>query len=412
MASACTPLSGINNSNDMKKLLFILVIALTVASCSDNDFYYGKQKENPTPTTNDSTSASERVIVLNEGNWQSDNGKLSLIEDHKITNNWFRSINGFKIGDTPEDIIYLEDEDMVAISVNWSNIIYYITPEGKVLAQTEDIPNCRRMCTDGRYIYITSYAHETALGEHYERGYVAKVRINDAKIVKTCEVGYEPEGIAYYNGKLFVANTGGYAFSEDHAYEHSVSVVDTSMVVDTTVNIVNSEGRDVINLYGKMSQSGPYLCINSPGDYYETQPSTVIFDCRNCSYCVFDGIPSTYNTTLQSGKFFVIGSSFSYDTGETKYSVATIDPRSGIMYKDLYELPNGSMIDTTAKIIAKMTNPYCVYQNPYTGHLYIADANSYSTDGSIIEIDADGAVVGEPLKCYINPGNMLALPPQ
>lgn len=394
-------------------LFFIITAIMTTVlldSCSDDGFYYGKRGSYD--QFSDSAAAREYIIVLNEGNWQSDNGKLSLIKDHKIFNNWFRGVNGFKIGDTPEDIIYIPERDMVAVSVNWSNIIYYMDRDGKVLAQTEDIPNCRAMCTDGTYIYITSYAHQTALGETYQRGYVAKVRLSDYKIIKTCEVGYEPEGIAYYKGKLFVANTGGYAFAEKHDYEHSVSVLDTAMVVDTIVDIRNSAGEFVINLYGEMSQSGEYLCINSPGDYYDTPPATVIFNCQDFSYKVFDSIPATYNTTLLSGKFFVVGSTFSYYTGGYKYNIATIDPTTGLKYDNLYELPGGSMISTPLSIIETMQNPYCVYQNPYTGHLYIADADTYASDGYIVELDEDGFEVGKRMRCYINPGHMIALPPR
>ncbi|MDE6715843.1 MAG: hypothetical protein K2J74_05085, partial [Muribaculaceae bacterium] len=48
----------------------------------------------------------ERIILLNEGNWQADNGKISYFEDGKIiSNQWFRDINGMKLGDTPNDII-------------------------------------------------------------------------------------------------------------------------------------------------------------------------------------------------------------------------------------------------------------------------------------------------------------------
>ena len=67
--------------------------------------------------------AQERIILLNEGNWQSDNGKISYFEDGKIVSNqWFRDANKRKLGDTPNDIIQI-NEDLIAITINWSNII-------------------------------------------------------------------------------------------------------------------------------------------------------------------------------------------------------------------------------------------------------------------------------------------------
>ena len=50
--------------------------------------------------------AQERIILLNEGNWQADNGRVSYFENGTmVSNQWFREKNGYKLGDTPNDII-------------------------------------------------------------------------------------------------------------------------------------------------------------------------------------------------------------------------------------------------------------------------------------------------------------------
>ena len=55
-------------------------------------------------------TAQERIIFLNEGNWNSDDGQVSLIEGSTITNKWFQQQNPkMKIGDTPNDIIQVSD---------------------------------------------------------------------------------------------------------------------------------------------------------------------------------------------------------------------------------------------------------------------------------------------------------------
>ena len=410
---------------DVQHLMFVLppseyTLTLTVTA-SDGSVLTVKYKNvniarstiTTQPVTKDFISASseEYVILLNEGNWQSDNGQVSLIRNHEITNQWFRTINNTKIGDTPEDIIYIPEKNLLAISVNWSNIIYFIRPDGKLVAQTENIPNCRHMCVDDRgYLYITSYAHDTALGETYERGYVAKVDLNNYNIVSTIEVGYEPEGIAYYEGKLFVANTGGYAFSESHSYEHTVSVIDClTWTKLQDVEILTKSGEPVINLYGEMSQCGPYLCINSPGDYNTISPATVIYNCTDNSYNVIEGLPCTYNTTTVNNKFFTVGSQYSYSTNEYVYYVNTIDPVTMEMVSG-FERPDGTVSETPYNVISKMQNPYCVYCNPYTGHLYVVDAKSYTSAGDVFEFDANGNQVGSALTAYINPGHMIAVP--
>ena len=413
------------DNTDVQHLMFVLppseyTLTLTVTA-SDGSVLTAKYKNvniarstiTTQPVTKDfiSVSSEEYVILLNEGNWQSDNGQVSLIKNHEITNQWFRTINNTKIGDTPEDIIYIPEKNLLAISVNWSNIIYFIRPDGKLVAQTENIPNCRHMCVDDRgYLYITSYAHDTALGETYERGYVAKVDLNNYNIVSTIEVGYEPEGIAFYDGKLFVANTGGYAFSESHSYEHTVSVIDClTWTKLQDVEILTKSGAPVINLYGEMSQCGPYLCINSPGDYNTVSPATVIFNCTDNSYNVIEGIPCTYNTTTVNNKFFTVGSQFSYSTNEYVYYVNTIDPVT-MERVNGFERPDGTLSEVPYNVISKMQNPYCVYCNPYTGHLYVVDAKSYTSAADVFEFDANGDQVGSALAAYINPGHMIAVP--
>ena len=55
-----------------------------------------------------------------------DNSSLSLIDHGVLTNRWFQQQNpGQHLGDTGNDILHINDT-LIAISVNWSNIIQYI----------------------------------------------------------------------------------------------------------------------------------------------------------------------------------------------------------------------------------------------------------------------------------------------
>ena len=359
-----------------------------------------------------SIQAQERIILLNEGLWQADNGRVTYFEDgNVVSNQWFRDVNGSKLGDTPNDIIQV-NENLIAIAVNWSNLIQFITPEGKAVAATEDVPNNRKLCTDGKYVYVTSYGHEceTVNGTAYfEKGYVAKIDITTFQVIATCEVGYEPEGIALYDGHLFVANTGGYAFEEDHEYETTVSILDAAtMQAERTVD------THTINLYGKLSQSGKYLCINSPGDYYETPAACIILDCEKAlqgdddCYVKLE-YASTYSCTTLDGNFLAIGSRFSYITSEYEFNYVTIDPEE-VMYSmggsGITEQFPGTVLDD----IKKMTMPYGIYVNPYSGYIYGTDAGSFEGAGHLYQWSPEGELIGK-YKVYINPAHFLALPP-
>lgn len=369
------------------------VVALIAASCSKDE-----PELVPTPTPEpDPAVGYDRIIVCNEGSWQSDNGQLSYYDgkSRTLTNQWFRTINGFKLGDTPNDIIQVNDT-LIAIAVNWSNIIQYIHPDGTACGATENVPNNRSMCTDGEYIYITSYAHKCG-PQTFEKGYVAKIDVRTKQVMATCETGWEPEGVRLYSGRLYVANTGGYAFSEKHDYETTISVIDAEKM-----QLIKTIDTGKINLYGEMSQAGQYLCVNSPGDYYTIPAATVILDCETDQCTIFD-FPCTYNTT--DGKiFYTVGSSFSYNIGAYEYYVKTIDPAT-------MTVTDGVFCDAITDKLKEIDSPYDLYLSPYTGYVYFTDARSYATAGYLYGYRQDGTPLFERQKVYINPSHILAIKP-
>lgn len=357
--------------------------------------------------------AGERIILLNEGLWQSDNGRISYFEDgHIVSNQWFMDVNGNKLGDTPNDIIRVND-NLIAIAVNWSNIVQFITPRGVAVAATEDIPNCRKLASDGNYVYVSSYGHECGINgsfETFEKGYVAKIDVNTFKVVAAVEVGYEPEGIAWYDGHLFVANTGGYAFQEDHEYETTVSVIDAE-----SMQVVRSVDTGQINLYGKMSQSGKYLCINSPGDYYEVMAATIILDCEKVLQDAPDeecfvslDYAATYSCTTHDDKFYAIGSHYSYITSGYEFNYIVIDPELVMQSQGADGIDEEGFPGTMLEDIKKIGMPYGIYVNPYSGYIYATDAGSYAGSGSLIQWSPEGEKLGEH-KVYINPAHFLAV---
>lgn len=377
--------------NKILGTLAMMGLSLFFAACSNENGGDDITPEIPKPEI-----IGENLIICNEGNWQSDNGQLSYYDGTAgvLTNKWFRQVNGSKLGDTPNDIILVNDT-LIAIAVNWSNIIQYIHPDGTACGATENVPNNRRMCADGNYLYITSYAHKCG-NQTFEKGYVAKIDVRTKQVVATCEVGWEPEGVRLYDGKLYVANTGGYAFSEGHEYETTVQVVDAE-----TMKSIKTIDTGCINLYGEMSQAGQYLCINSCGDYYNVKPKTVIVDCKTDEVKTFD-FPATYNST-DGDVFYTVGSEFSYNTGEYVYSIKAINPKT-------QEVKDGIFCEAITQKIKEITSPYELYISPYTKNVYFTDANSYGSAGYLYGYTKEGQQVFAPQKVYVNPAHILALP--
>lgn len=334
------------------------------------------------------TKTEDKLLILCEGLWGMDNSCISYLDQGTLVNKWYQKQNPkHRLGDTGNDIIQVNDT-LIAISVNWSNIIQYIYPDGRAIAATEDIPNNRKLATDGEYLYCTSYANH---------GYVAKVDVRTKEIVDTCHVGYEPEGIAYYKGRLFVANTGGYSFQEGHEYESTISVIDTQ-----TMKELKRIDTGCINLFGKMSQCGQFICINSCGDYYDVEPKSVVLNMDSEEFKIFD-FPATYNCTYD-GKFYTIGSAFSYNTGEYQYSIHTISLPSMQVEEGLAEYAGAE------EVIRQMQSPYGIYISPFSGHLYVSDARSYATNAYVYEFDRQGKLLNRYYLDGLNPAHFLALP--
>ena len=355
----------------------------TVLSCSLSPAdYSGYDNRQP-------TADGDSLIVMCEGLWGMDNSTLALLDHGVLTNRWFQQQNpGHKLGDTANDILQVNDT-LIAISVNWSNIVQYIRPDGTAIAATENIPNNRRLATDGRgFLYVTSYA---------DHGYVAKIDLRTKDIVDTCHVGYEPEGIAYYDGRLYIANTGGYSTqTQDHEYESTVSVVDTQ-----TMRELRRIDTGCLNLYGTMSVSGQYACINSAGDMYTVEPRCIVLNMASDEFRVYD-FPATYNCAYHN-RFFMIGASFSYTTGQYTYTMHTISLPS-------LEAEEGLGAYAAAEeTISLMQSPYGMYISPYSGHLYASDARAYATNGYVYEFGRDGSKLGRFLLRGVNPSGFVAV---
>lgn len=351
---------------------------MLLASCSLEPAEYAPT-DAPTKTT-------DKFLVLCEGLWGLDNSSISCIDNGVVTNYWFQKNNPkMHLGDTGNDIIQVNDT-LIAVSVNWSNIIQYLYPDGRVISATENIPNNRRLATDGKnFLYCTSYADD---------GYLAKIDIRTKQIVDTCHVGYEPEGIVCYDGKLFVANTGGYAPQTGHKYESTVSVVDAN-----TMKELRCIDTGCINLYGDITVCGQYVCINSAGDNYDVKPKTIVMNMANEEFRVFD-FPATYSTAY-GNKFYLLGSSYSYATGGYETDTHVIELPSMEATKGLGAYANA------ASEIDKMQSPYGIFISPYSAHMYVTDARGNVINGRVYEFSSSGELLNKFQLEGLNPGKIL-----
>lgn len=321
-----------------------------------------------------------RMYILSEGGYGANNASLSYYNaaSGEVTDSWFSTVNGSKLGDTGNDILLTED--YIIIAVNASNIIQFCSHDGKAVAQTEAVANVRKLAVDpeGEYLYATSYA---------DNGCVAKISLEDFSVVAKVNVGYEPEGIAWYDGKLFVANSGGYSYMGGHDYEETISVIDAASMTET-----KRVKTGKINLYGAFVQNARYpryILVNAAGDYMSNPAASLVFDCEKEEVVATFDFPATYASQYE-GAFYSIGSSFSYVTYAYEYSFKKIDMASGTpVVTDGLAPEGGSASDAITEAVKKMAAPYgiCIASN---GEVFVTDAGNYVNRGSLHRFAKDG----------------------
>ena len=108
--------------------------------------------------------------------------------------------------------------------VNCSNKVEVMDAATCVRIGQIEIPNCRYIKFHEGYAYVTSYAGPVVIDPEYEQlGYVAKVDTLTLREEARCTVGFQPDGLEIVDGKIYVANSGGYRVPN---YERRVSVID------------------------------------------------------------------------------------------------------------------------------------------------------------------------------------------
>lgn len=367
----------------MKRLFFLATLALGMAACSSDN----EDNNTPTPTPEPETPADtvrteDQLIVVLEGSYGQENSSLAYINAGTLTHDWYGAKNGgAQLGGLGNAIIQVNDT-LLAIAMNGSGKVLFIHPDGTAVASTA-LPQARQLATDGSYVYCTSYA---------DNGYVAKIDARTKQVVSTCATGHEPEGVAYAAGSLYVANTGAYS-----GYESTVSVVNAESMTET-----KKIDTGCLNLYGDLSVSGYYLCIGASGNYTDKPAQTVLLQWKSGEVKTYD-FPASFNTAY-NGKFYIIGSEFSYATYTSTITTHTIDATTLEASEGL-----GDYVAASDSVKQAMTEPYCLYASPYTGHLYVGDAKDYVSGSELREFGTDGAQLRKHTLQGLCPGDIVAL---
>ena len=222
-----------------------------------------------------STSA-QKLFVLNEGGMGSNNATLDFLRfsDGKYITGAFKKMNpeiAAGLGDVGNDIAIHGNEAWIV--VNNSGIVEVISADDETEIAAIQVPTPRNIAFDNTYAYVTSWAGAyVTYGDDYSipdyknpKGQVYRINLSTKKVEGSVEVGYQPEGIAVYNGKLYVANSGGIAsqLPPTYSYDNTVSVIDAaSFKVEKTVEVQ-------LNLKNVYSDGKGNIYVTTLGNYWD-----------------------------------------------------------------------------------------------------------------------------------------------
>ena len=349
----------------VKHVFFILLLLLTAASCREDDTIIYPDIHDISEVTHTNIAG---MYVLNEGNMGSNKATLDYLDldSGKYFRNIFPSRNPNlvkELGDVGNDIkIY---GNQLWIVINQSNKVEVADAQTAVSRGHIDIPNCRYLSFNGKYAYVSSYVGK--IGEADVIGAVYKVDTATLKIEGKCLVGYQPEEMVVQDGKIYVANSGGYrGMNKALGYDRTVSVIDiNSFKVVNTIDVAPNLFRIRNDKYGK-------LYVSSQGNRNDIDPNIYVIDNEK----VVDAL------NIPSMTFDIHGDSlvcFSKVKGETNFKVVDIRTNK-VINNNFITFPTDYPIET----------PYALTIHPITGDIYVMDATNYVSSGKLYCFDRNG----------------------
>jgi DNA-binding beta-propeller fold protein YncE len=358
-------------------LFFIVPILLLVASSCRKDIEVFMNEDTSLDTAAQNGFAG--FYLLNEGNMGSNKSTLDYFDytTGKFQRNIYAAINPNvpkELGDVGNDIAIYGNR--LYVVVNASNKVEVMDARTARRIGQIQIPNCRYIKFDKGFAYITSYAGPIEVNPDYtQKGYVAKVDTTTLLMVDKCIVGFQPDGIEITNGKIYVANSGGYMGAGNSTkYERTVSVIDVATFKeDKRIDVA-------YNLDHIKADKRGDLWVTSRGDYKKL-PSRLYFIDKT-QQKVTDTVPiAVSNYYLDGDSLYVYSTEWSYITYSNVITYGIVNTRT-------HEVVSRSFItDGTDK---EIEIPYGIMVHPVTKDIYVTDAGNYVSPGMLYCFTKEG----------------------
>lgn len=334
--------------------LGLALSALFFTSCNSDDDGYQ-------PTPDSDGEYQHGVFILNEGNFGGGNATVSFLSDEGVlSQDIYGKVNNEPLGDVAQSI-YLND-DLAFIVLNGSGKIEVVNRYTfeKQATISGGLSNPRYMTILNGKGFVTNWGDPTNPSDDY----VAVINLSNYTVESTIPVSEGPEQITSANGKLFVAQMGGWG------YGNSVSVINPgSQTVTSTISVGDvPESMVVVNDALIVLSSGK---ASWTGD--ETQGALTAID-------TMTGLvlgSSQFSAGSHPTKLAQAGGNLYYTLGDQIYKTGT----------DASGWSSAGLLFSTA--VDGVFGAYGFAVN--NDRIYIGDAGDYTSDGSVFIYNTSGA---------------------
>lgn len=336
-------------------------------------FFLSCRKKTPEPPVE--TNLSSGWLVLNEGLFQQNNSTLGWynLNNQSYTTDFFEQRTNRSLGDTGNDLQRYGGKIYIIVNVS-STLEILDANTGNSLKQI--IMQANGQAKQPRSIrfyngkgYISCYD-----------GFVDVLDTASMSIIKRIPVGSNPEGLAFSNGKLFVANSGGL----------------NAPLMDSTVSVIDLNSETEIQKIVVGMNPGAVLADNSGEIYvitrgnYSTVPSRM-----HRINSISNIVEENFNFDISG--IYPMNDQFIY----TYTNFSSGNQAVGVFNPQTETIINTSLID--------LTNIVTLYGVQYISEidkLVCFDAHNYTQTGEVYVFHSNGSFAYK-FSAGLNPSRIL-----
>lgn len=312
-----------------------------------------------TPST--PTAQRAGIYILNQGQYPTGAATLTYYDytTQVLTADIFASVNGRSLGTTGNDAEVYGSK--MYITVDGSGTVEVVNAKTAKSIKTLSFLNGTISLHPRSVAFYKTNAFVTIYN-----GTVAVIDTASLTVSQYITVGRNPEQMVVSNGKLYVVNSGGLSATPDN----TVSIINLStLTVTKTLTVGDDPYAASLDSYGN-------IYVNAYGNYGVTNSSLSIINSTT------DVVTS--KTDFGPGPFSISGDNAYYLS--TNYSGSA--PVTQILTYNTKTAVNG-----TTNFITDGTNftaAYAFTADALTGEMFVADAKSYTANGTLYAFDKAG----------------------